>query len=121
VQHLDPDLLANLPGQLKQQYGFDGLTLELVATGYCQVCWQAAEARRSEHSGYIRSNILAIRAGKGAVYATVFQAHDPACANGDPALVSVPCSQEDPEDRVAPTEWDAHLGHRRRCGGMWSQ
>ena len=45
VQHLDPDLLAKLPEQLKQQYGFDCLTLELVATGYCQACWQAMQLK----------------------------------------------------------------------------
>jgi Fur family ferric uptake transcriptional regulator len=40
VLHLDPYLLGNLPEQLKQQYGISGLTLELVATGYCKACWQ---------------------------------------------------------------------------------
>jgi Fe2+ or Zn2+ uptake regulation protein len=45
VQHLDSDLLANLPEQLKQQYGFGGLTLELVATGYCKTCWQVMQLK----------------------------------------------------------------------------
>lgn len=45
VQHLDPDLLAKLPEQLKLQYGFGALTLELVATGYCRACWQTMQLK----------------------------------------------------------------------------
>jgi Fe2+ or Zn2+ uptake regulation protein len=55
VQHLDHDLLAKLPEQLKQQYGFDGLTLELVVTGYCQSCWQTLQQKQSEECNALRS------------------------------------------------------------------
>jgi Fe2+ or Zn2+ uptake regulation protein len=40
IIHLDENLLGNLHEDLQQQYGFHGLTLDLVASGYCQACWQ---------------------------------------------------------------------------------
>ena len=38
--HLDEALLGNLHEQLQGQYGFHSLTLDLVAAGYCDACWQ---------------------------------------------------------------------------------
>lgn len=38
--HLDETLLGNLNEKLQQQYQFHNLTLELVAAGYCDDCWQ---------------------------------------------------------------------------------
>ena len=40
VVHLEDTLLGNLHEQLEQQYTFHGLTLDLVAAGYCDACWQ---------------------------------------------------------------------------------
>ncbi len=41
VIHLDDTLLGNLNEQLQGQYHFHDLTLDLMASGYCDVCWQA--------------------------------------------------------------------------------
>lgn len=38
--HLDDELLGNLHEQLQAQYHFHQLTLDLVAAGYCDPCWQ---------------------------------------------------------------------------------
>ncbi|GCE05344.1 Fur family transcriptional regulator [Dictyobacter aurantiacus] len=38
--HLDEELLGNLNEQLQKQYHFHGLSLELMAAGYCHECWQ---------------------------------------------------------------------------------
>jgi Fe2+ or Zn2+ uptake regulation protein len=46
--HLDEALLGNLHEQLQVQYGFHSLTLDLVAAGYCDSCWQLLQ--RQEHS-----------------------------------------------------------------------
>lgn len=49
--HLDETLLGNLHEQLQEQYQFHGLTLDLVAAGYCSACWaylQQAEQNCSE-------------------------------------------------------------------------
>ena len=40
IIHLDEALLGNLNEQLQEQYGFHSLTLDLVAAGYCDSCWQ---------------------------------------------------------------------------------
>jgi Fur family ferric uptake transcriptional regulator len=40
VIHLEDTLLGNLHEQLQQQYTFHGLTLDLVAAGFCDACWQ---------------------------------------------------------------------------------
>jgi len=40
VIHLEDTLLGNLHEQLQQQYTFHGLTLDMVAAGYCDACWQ---------------------------------------------------------------------------------
>ncbi len=40
IIHLDEALLGNLNEQLQEQYGFHSLTLDLVAAGYCDTCWQ---------------------------------------------------------------------------------
>jgi Fe2+ or Zn2+ uptake regulation protein len=37
--HLDQELLGNLHEQLQEEYHFHGLTLDLVAAGYCTPCW----------------------------------------------------------------------------------
>lgn len=39
VIHLDEQLLGNLHEKLQEEYQFHGLTLDLVATGYCYTCW----------------------------------------------------------------------------------
>jgi Fe2+ or Zn2+ uptake regulation protein len=43
VQHLDETLLGNLHECLQEQQHFHHLTLDLVATGYCDSCWQAMQ------------------------------------------------------------------------------
>ena len=40
VIHLEDTLLGNLHEQLQQQYTFHSLTLDLVAAGFCDACWQ---------------------------------------------------------------------------------
>lgn len=39
VLHLDEQLLGDLHEKLQEEYHFHGLTLDLMATGYCQSCW----------------------------------------------------------------------------------
>lgn len=46
--HLDEALLGNLHEQLQAQYRFHRLTLDLVAAGYCDACWQILQ--QQEHS-----------------------------------------------------------------------
>lgn len=43
VIHLDDTLLGNLHEMLQNQYHFHGLTLDLVAAGYCETCWKALQ------------------------------------------------------------------------------
>jgi Fur family ferric uptake transcriptional regulator len=43
LQHLDETLLGNLHEHLQEQYRFHHLNLDLVATGYCDTCWQAIQ------------------------------------------------------------------------------
>src|SRR5712691_8213754 len=45
--HLDDALLGNLNEQLQDQYHFHNLTLDLVAAGYCDTCWQAIQQEQS--------------------------------------------------------------------------
>src|SRR5437588_5788050 len=40
IIHLDETLLGNLHEQLQSEYHFHGLTLDLVAAGYCDACWK---------------------------------------------------------------------------------
>lgn len=40
IIHLNQELLGNLNEQLQEQYHFHSLTLDLVAAGYCNDCWQ---------------------------------------------------------------------------------
>jgi len=40
VIHLDDTLLGDLHEALQSQYHFHGLTLDLVAAGYCDTCWK---------------------------------------------------------------------------------
>ena len=44
VIHLDDTLLGNLNEKLQNQYHFHGLTLDLVAAGYCDACWKTLQA-----------------------------------------------------------------------------
>ncbi len=44
IIHLDRALLGNLNEQLQEQYHFHTLTLDLVAAGYCDACWQIMQA-----------------------------------------------------------------------------
>jgi Fe2+ or Zn2+ uptake regulation protein len=39
IIHLDEHLLGNLPEKLQEEHHFYGLTLDLVASGYCNTCW----------------------------------------------------------------------------------
>ena len=41
--HLDQALLGNLNEQLQKQYQFHGLSLGLVAAGYCNTCWDSIQ------------------------------------------------------------------------------
>jgi Fur family ferric uptake transcriptional regulator len=43
IQHLDETLLGNLHECLQEQHHFHHLTLDLVAAGYCDTCWQAMQ------------------------------------------------------------------------------
>ncbi len=43
IQHLDETLLGNLHECLQEQHHFHHLTLDLVAAGYCDTCWQAIQ------------------------------------------------------------------------------
>ena len=40
IIHLEDTLLGNLHEELQQRYSFHGLTLDLVAAGFCDSCWQ---------------------------------------------------------------------------------
>jgi Fe2+ or Zn2+ uptake regulation protein len=48
VIHLDNALLGNLNEQLQEQYHFNNLTLDLVASGYCDACWKIIQSELSE-------------------------------------------------------------------------
>lgn len=41
--HLDDTLLGDLGEQLQKQYHYHDLTLDLVAAGYCDTCWQSMQ------------------------------------------------------------------------------
>jgi Fe2+ or Zn2+ uptake regulation protein len=41
--HLDETLLGDLHERLQEEYHFHNLTLDLVAAGYCSVCWRAMQ------------------------------------------------------------------------------
>lgn len=43
VIHLDEQLLGDLHEKLQADYQFHGLTLDLMATGYCQECWEGLQ------------------------------------------------------------------------------
>ena len=45
VIHLDAQLLGNLNERLQEEYHFQGLTLDLLATGYCSSCWTSLQER----------------------------------------------------------------------------
>src|SRR6266487_2179245 len=48
IIHLDNTLLGNLNEQLQEQYHFYSLTLDLVASGYCDSCWKSIQREPSE-------------------------------------------------------------------------
>jgi Fe2+ or Zn2+ uptake regulation protein len=48
IIHLDNALLGNLNEQLQEQYHFYNLTLDLVASGYCDDCWKIIQSEPSE-------------------------------------------------------------------------
>ena len=48
IIHLDNALLGNLNEQLQEQYHFYNLTLDLVASGYCDACWKIIQSEPSE-------------------------------------------------------------------------
>jgi Fe2+ or Zn2+ uptake regulation protein len=48
IIHLDNSLLGNLNEQLQEQYHFYNLTLDLVASGYCDSCWKSIQREPSE-------------------------------------------------------------------------
>ena len=47
VLHLDDALLGNLHEQLQDQYHFHHLTLDLVASGYCDACWPLVQTEQA--------------------------------------------------------------------------
>ena len=47
IIHLEDNLLGNLHEQLQQQYAFHGLTLDLVAAGYCDACWKKMQQEQA--------------------------------------------------------------------------
>ena len=44
--HLDETLLGNLHEKVQEDYHFHGLTLDLVAVGYCDSCWQLMQQEK---------------------------------------------------------------------------
>jgi len=48
IIHLDNALLGNLNEQLQEQYHFYNLTLDLVASGYCDDCWKIIQSEPLE-------------------------------------------------------------------------
>lgn len=46
--HLDEALLGNLNEQLQEQYHFHNLTLDLIAAGYCDSCWNSIQQENSD-------------------------------------------------------------------------
>ncbi len=48
IIHLDNALLGNLNEHLQEQYHFYNLTLDLVASGYCDDCWKIIQSEPSE-------------------------------------------------------------------------
>src|SRR6266566_6919112 len=47
VIHLDDTLLGNLHERLQSEYAFHGLTLDLVAAGYCDACWKKMQQEQA--------------------------------------------------------------------------
>ena len=47
IIHLEDNLLGNLHEQLQQQHAFHGLTLDLVAAGYCDACWKKMQQEQA--------------------------------------------------------------------------
>jgi len=53
VFHLDHDLLTHLFDQLQSQYHIHDFTLGLLATGYCDACWQTMQQEKDNQAGKI--------------------------------------------------------------------
>ena|SRR5258708_18171281 len=50
VIHLDDELLGNLHEKLQEQYQYHGLILDLMASGYCNACWNnLAQGKKNGH------------------------------------------------------------------------
>ncbi|MBO0784135.1 MAG: transcriptional repressor [Ktedonobacteraceae bacterium] len=49
--HLDEQLLGNLHEELQEKYHFYGLSLSLVASGYCTACWEEVEREEQQLEG----------------------------------------------------------------------
>ena len=47
IIHLEDNLLGDLHEQLQQQHAFHGLTLDLVAAGYCDACWKKMQQEQA--------------------------------------------------------------------------
>ncbi|GCE26997.1 transcriptional repressor [Dictyobacter alpinus] len=47
--HLDQELLGNLNEQLQKQYQFHGISLGLVAAGYCNNCWTILQQEQNSN------------------------------------------------------------------------
>jgi len=47
IIHLEDNLLGNLHEQVQQQHAFHGLTLDLVAAGYCDACWKKMQQEQA--------------------------------------------------------------------------
>lgn len=52
VIHLDQHLLGDLAEKLQEEFHFQGLTLDLMATGYCNTCWQQIQKEESQPPGF---------------------------------------------------------------------
>ena len=50
---LDDALLGNLHEQLQTQYHFHQMTLDLVAAGYCDACWQLLQQEQQQSNSDI--------------------------------------------------------------------
>jgi Fe2+ or Zn2+ uptake regulation protein len=46
VTHLEDTLLGTLHEQLQKEFHFHNVTLDLVAAGYCQTCWQKLQLKQ---------------------------------------------------------------------------
>jgi Fur family ferric uptake transcriptional regulator len=47
IHHFDQSLLGKLPAQLQTQYHVHDLAFEVLATGYCNACWEAIQQEKN--------------------------------------------------------------------------